>query len=74
MATLDSEETRRQLTTKLRMRGGCWASDHIVFTLRDTDGTLLGENPGFPTVRDTIYGDYVLVRRMARQLRLGSLG
>jgi len=71
MAKLDSEETRKQLTGKL----GCKEDrkkDHIVFVLRDKDGTILGRTkishgPRYD-IRDT------LISYMAKQLRLGISG
>lgn len=71
MATLDSEETRRQLKTKLRCEEDV-GKDHIVFTLRDMDGTILARTRISHGPRHDI-GDS-LVCRMARQLRLGTSG
>lgn len=71
MAILDSEKTRRQLTTKL----GCEEDPgkrHIFFTLRDTDGTVLGRTKISHGPRHDI-GDRI-VCLMARQLRLGTSG
>ena len=71
MAILDSEETRRQLRTKL----GCHediGKDHILFILRDTNGTILGRTKISHGPRHDI-GDR-LVCLMARQLRLGTSG
>jgi hypothetical protein len=71
MAKLDSEETRRQLTTKL----GCKpdpTKDHIFFVLRDTDGTVLGRTKISHGPRHDI--PHAIVSLMAKQLRLGSSG
>jgi len=69
MAKLDSEETRKKLTGKL----GCEENtqkDHIWFTLRDQDGTILGRTKISHGPRHDI-GD-TLISLMAKQLRLGS--
>lgn len=71
MPILDSEETRRQLTTKL----GCEEDPgkrHIVFTLRDTNGTILARTHISHGPRHDIGNSIVCL--MAKQLRLGTSG
>jgi hypothetical protein len=69
MPKLDSEKTRRQLTSKL----GCkedHGRDHIWFTLYDQDGTVLSRTRISHRPRHDISG--ILVSKMSKQLKLGN--
>jgi hypothetical protein len=69
MATIDSQETRKQLTGKL----GCEENltrKHISFALRDENGKYLGCTHISHGPRHDI-GDTIL-SKMAKQLRLGT--
>jgi len=71
MAKLDSEKTRRQLTSKL----GCKENpgrDHIWFTLYDQDGTVLSRTRISHRPRHDISD--TLVSKMSKQLKLGTSG
>lgn len=69
MASLDSEEVRKALTSKLRceeQRDG----DHVRFVLRDSDGKILSRTKISHGPRHTIGN--TLIHKMARQIQLGT--